>query len=206
MNKLIIFDLWQTLADAKIRPSILLDIFPAKPELKDFLDALLGSDLFLRDTELENALKVFLHNFGIDKKAEVDEAVSLWQKMAASSYLIDGAEKLISTLKSKGAVLSILTNVDKYGWEHFSYPDFVSKFDHVFLSYKEGMAKPDPKCWEEIHARSGFEYKDMIMVGDSLEYDILPARELGINTFHIKKEGDFNGLLKYLKPYLDAQA
>lgn len=204
MNKLIIFDLWQTLADAKLHPSILIDVFPVKPELKDFLNALSTSDLFLKDIELKNALRVFLLNFGINKESEIDEAISLWQKMTASSYLIDDAEDLISILKSKRVTLSILTNVDKYGWEHFPFLDFISKFDHVFLSYKEGIAKPDPKCWEEIRVRSGFDYKDMIMVGDNLEYDILPAQKLGIDSFQIQKEKGFKQLLEYLKINSDA--
>ena len=205
-KKLITFDLWQTLADARLRPSILLDIFTHKPVQQDFFRDLSRSDIFLKDIDTEITLSVFLNKFGIEDKDVIKKAFLLWQKMAASSYLIEGAEALILDLKSKGYSLCLMSNVDKYGYEHFSHTDFLKNFDYTFLSYKEGIGKPDIRCWKNVSVRSGFDFKDILMVGDSLEYDILPAQNLGIESVHIVDRGDFKKVYDSLNKNIYAQA
>ena len=131
-DKLIIFDFWQTLADAKIRPSALFDIFIHHSLHSDFFYSLSHSDVFLKEIDTEITLFAFLKKFGIKQEDDLKMAFFIWQKMAASSYLIDGAHDLICDLKSRGYRLCIMSNVDKYGYEHFPYQHFFKYFDYTF--------------------------------------------------------------------------
>ena len=47
------------------------------------------------------------------------------------------------------------------------------------------FCKPNPGFFEEIVSQLGVKAQDCLMVGDDVELDILPARELGIKTFYL---------------------
>ncbi len=191
-KKIVIFDFWQTLADAQLKPSFLLGFFPLpKPDLHTFLTRLSSSDLYLKDVETIKGVANFLLHFDITDKKIVEKISSAWKDLIKTVYIIPGALKMISDLKAHGHAVCLMSNTDKFGHEHFPFPEFFKKFDMFFLSYKEGFAKPDLKCWQIIRDRSGYTYDDMIMIGDSMENDILPAHELGIDSIHIQRQGDF---------------
>jgi FMN phosphatase YigB (HAD superfamily) len=189
-NKIIIFDLWQTLADSTLKPSSLFDelfLSEAKVTRKEFLRYLFQSDLYLEDISLEEGIKNFLSGLGIYDKENLKKVVSLWKEMSQKSFLIDGVEKLLLALKAGGYTLCLLTNIDKYGYENFPNKNILRYFDYQFLSYSHCLKKPDTKCWEVIRNHYKTECGNMTMVGDSLEDDILPAKSLGLKTILIDK-------------------
>ena len=194
-NKIIIFDLWQTLADSTLKPSSLFDelsLSDTKIARKEFLRYLFQSDLYLEDVSLEEGMKSFLSSLGIYNKDNLKKSVSLWKEMSQKSFLFDGAEKLLSALKADGHILCLLTNIDKYGYENFPYKNILKYFDYQFLSYSHCLKKPDIKCWEAIKNHCKAEYENMIMIGDSPEDDILPAKSLGLKTILINKNKGVN--------------
>jgi len=197
-NKIIIFDLWQTLADSTIRPSDLFDIlYPADKTISknNFLKILFKSDLYSKDISLEKGLNSFLLNLGIPDKEKLGKTILLWKEMIKKSYLFDEANDLLLSLKSKGYKLCLLTNVDKYGHENFPFNDFLNLFDYQFFSYKNGLTKPNLRCWEIIKDYYRFSYENMTMIGDSIKDDITVVKSLGISTILIdtsNKKGMYN--------------
>ena len=140
-NKIIIFDLWQTLADSALKPLDLFDIlfkFNKIMSKDGFCKILFKSDLYLKDLPLEKGLENLLSDFGISNKEKLGTAISLWKEMVQKSFLIDGSETVLMALKSRGYKLCLLTNIDKYGYENFPYKDFLNHFDYQFLSYSKG--------------------------------------------------------------------
>ncbi len=197
-NKIIIFDLWQTFADSGSKPS---DLFDSLFELdntvskKDFLRILFKSELYLKDISLDEGLKGLLLDLNIYNKEKLAFSVSIWKEMIKKSFLIDGSEVMLERLKNRGYKLCLLTNIDKYGHENFPFKDLLNIFDYQFLSYKNGLVKPDIKCWEVIKDYYKTDYKNMVMVGDSIENDMTPAESLGLSTILVdinKEDGIYN--------------
>ena len=65
-------------------------------------------------------------------------------------------------------------------------------FDVIVASAEIGYVKPDKKIFQKALELAGCTAEESIMVGDRLDNDIIPAKELGMNTIWIK-----NGLTKY---------
>lgn len=61
--------------------------------------------------------------------------------------------------------------------------------DFEFITHSENMhfAKPSPEYYVELLARVGVEPDETLMIGDSLNNDIIPAQTLGIHTYHINE-------------------
>lgn len=201
-NKVIIFDLWQTLADSPVRPSSILGLLPNKNISQEvFLKTLSQSAIFLENKDFSSSMKEFLASFQCSDEKILKKVLLLWEQMASSAYIIDGAEDLISRLRSKGCQLCLLTNIDQFGYEKFPFPEFLENFEYSFLSYREGIAKPDFRCWQTIRDHFGVEYSNMIMIGDNYLDDIEPASNLGISTIQVDGVTGYKKIYDYLEKY-----
>lgn len=59
--------------------------------------------------------------------------------------------------------------------------------DLVISSAEEGVAKPDPAIYRLALDRAGCSPQEAVMVGDRLDNDILPAKELGMKTIWVRQ-------------------
>jgi hypothetical protein len=103
-NKVIIFDLWQTLADSALKPSDLFDsLFKLDNTISknDFLKILFESDLYLKDMPLKEGLESFLSDLSIFNKKKLETTISLWKEMIQKSFLIDGSEAVLTAYYRK---------------------------------------------------------------------------------------------------------
>ena len=57
----------------------------------------------------------------------------------------------------------------------------------VVASAEEGVAKPDRRIFEIALSRAGCEPKQIVMIGDRIDNDILPAKKLGMYTMWVKQ-------------------
>lgn len=70
------------------------------------------------------------------------------------------------------------------------------------------FAKPQPEYYVEILGRLGVSPEDAAMIGDDLENDLLPARDLGMATFHASatpQDGHPGGDLEEARRWLEAR-
>ncbi|KAA6340093.1 Pyrimidine 5'-nucleotidase YjjG [termite gut metagenome] len=65
---------------------------------------------------------------------------------------------------------------------------FLPYITHAIDSTVVGIRKPDPKIWQMAIEASGFRPEEMLVVGDSMKNDILPAQSLGCATAWLTKE------------------
>jgi putative hydrolase of the HAD superfamily len=65
---------------------------------------------------------------------------------------------------------------------------FLPYITHAIDSTVAGVRKPDPKLWQLAIEASGFLPGEMLVVGDSMKNDILPAQSLGCATAWLTKE------------------
>jgi len=60
-------------------------------------------------------------------------------------------------------------------------------FDLIISSAEEGVAKPDPEIFRIALARAGCSPEQAVMIGDRIDNDIVPAKQMGMKTVWIKQ-------------------
>lgn len=83
-----------------------------------------------------------------------------------------------------------------YGNMHTVLAEF--GLDHLFKEVVEsavvGVRKPDPQIFRLGVAALGLEPQETVMIGDSLDKDILPAQSIGCHTFQITPSSSLSSL------------
>jgi putative hydrolase of the HAD superfamily len=115
------------------------------------------------------------------------------QNPALERYLVEGfvapvrkaaAEnaRLLATLAERGFELGVVSNgcgnVDKL-CDDFGYSPFLSL---IVDSRRVGLFKPDPAIFRHAAEKIGGDPETILMVGDSFERDVLPAKKAGMKT------------------------
>ena len=98
----------------------------------------------------------------------------------------DAAETL-EALKKRGYHLGIIANQVPGTAQRLATWGLLKYFDVVAASAELGVAKPDPLIFEKALELAGCQPCDSVMVGDRLDNDIRPAKELGMRTVWIRK-------------------
>ena len=68
----------------------------------------------------------------------------------------------------------------------------------LIISSLIGYKKPSNHFFEHLQTSSGISFDKILMVGDSPENDIHPAKELGMQTFHVNEGQSLEDLLQLL--------
>ena len=98
----------------------------------------------------------------------------------------DAAETL-EALKERGYHLGIIANQVPGTAQRLDAWGLLKYFAVVAASAELGVAKPDSLIFEKAFELAGCQPCDSVMVGDRLDNDIRPAKELGMRTVWIRK-------------------
>ncbi|HKP93576.1 MAG TPA: HAD family hydrolase [Chthoniobacterales bacterium] len=102
--------------------------------------------------------------------------------MAPARKAATANAKLLAELAGRGFTLGVVSNgcgnVDKLCAD-FGYAPFLSL---VIDSRRVGLFKPDPAIFHHAAEKLGREPDEVLMVGDSFERDIRPAKRIGMKT------------------------
>ena len=60
-------------------------------------------------------------------------------------------------------------------------------FDLIVASAEEGLSKPNRRIFETALQKSGCAPDQAVMIGDRIDNDILPARQLGMHTVWVRQ-------------------
>lgn len=66
--------------------------------------------------------------------------------------------------------------------------------DLIIASAEEGVSKPDRRIFEIALERSRCRPENAVMIGDRIDNDIVPAKQLGMKTIWIKQDLEVCGL------------
>ncbi|MGN0535194.1 MAG: HAD family hydrolase [Eubacterium sp.] len=125
-------------------------------------------------------------------------------KTACSCYNIklpewdNKLEKLYSDTKqvleilSKKYKLGVIANQSLGTKERLDNWNIGKYFDVVVASAEAGCAKPDLKIFNLALEQAGCKPSDAVMIGDRLDNDIVPAKQLGMKTVWVRQ-----GFAKY---------
>ncbi len=206
--KNIIFDLYGTLID--IHTDEHSDIFWNKlskktkkykvysgKELKD--KYLLLCEEKQKEIEELDIIEVFKELYDVDNlKAN---KISIMFRKYSTEYirLYKGVKKLLKRLKKERFNLYVLSNAQ----EAFTMPELeklkIKKyFNNIAISSVYGVKKPNKTFYKEALKR--FNIENGIMIGNDIECDVLPARQLGLKTIFIKSNLTFD---VFMEPDID---
>lgn len=110
------------------------------------------------------------------------------------------AAPVLAELKKRGFRLGVIANQNPGTRDRLANWDLLPSFDVVVASAEAGVAKPDPAIFRIALEQAGCRPENAVMVGDRLDNDIRPAKELGMKTIRIRK-----GLAIYMKPSCESE-
>ncbi len=116
---------------------------------------------------------------------EMADSFSRERELAVQPF--DGAVEALELLQSGGAQMALLTNgearlqrakLERFGLERF--------FRAILIEGETGVGKPDPRAHRAALAALGAAPEESWMVGDDLEFDVRPAKALGMRAAWIR--------------------
>lgn len=172
------------------------------------------------EVQLEQVLGALLQKGGGEATPQTVEGAGMLLRACSTrrAELYPGARELLDALRGAGKQVYLLSNAQRL----FTAPelrmlDLWGRFDRVFLSSDWGIKKPGADYFALALRECGCAPDRVLMVGNSITDDILPARKLGLRTCFLNTDGvpqhpdcdlacdsaDYDTLLQQLLPETD---
>lgn len=103
---------------------------------------------------------------------------------AEAFSLAPGTREALTAIKISGRRLAIVSNWDERLRRLLEEYGLCPLFEKIFISCEVGVAKPDPQIFLIACQHLGIEPQEALMIGDSLEDDVLAARQAGLWALH----------------------
>ena len=144
-----------------------------------------------------------IQKLGIVMEFDRREALEVFVQKKLAWKLFGDVEDVVSLSQDK----AILTLSGKFAI------DSIPELQHftVFPPQADGVQKPDPRAFQTVLKKMKAKPEETLMVGDTLENDILPAQALGIKAILLDRDNKIEAgdsaitkitSLKELKSYL----
>ncbi|MFA4937337.1 MAG: HAD family hydrolase [Patescibacteria group bacterium] len=203
MIKLVIFDLWQTLAYRRVPYStthrilqVTKSLIPHKKFVKIFERSLQlkpWRSEYSAYTNLCQAMKMTVTANLVRKIMDLRKAAEAQTKLYFYSV------PLLKQLKNLGFETALLSNSSIFAVKVFKKKTNLLKYiDYPVFSYQVGAIKPSLKFFKVLLKKTHYKPSQCIMIGDKIEDDVLAPRKLGINSILFK---NYNQLKKELAKY-----
>ena len=188
--KVIIFDLWSTIAYHKYKDGSLGDICKEcykkdyRTFLKSYEDIFQTSKNVSFDKGFEKLFKKLKIKYD-DKKIKkyTDKRRRYESAFIFYKYLFP----LLKKLKNEGYKIALLSNTDAYLGEKIKKTKLNKYFDGFFFSYDLKSIKPNPKNFKAVLKYFKIKPSEALMIGDTFQDDVVPARKLGLKAIHFKR-------------------
>lgn len=183
----------QALADTLATHNIRLDPKRFREQLHEYYQQ---REKDFQETSYHFVLHELLKELG---QAEVTESVlrsaldAMYSVTQTNWQLENDANETLSQLTSNGYKLGIFSNAgdDKDVQDLVSNFGIRPHFDFVLTSAASFYRKPHPRAFEIALAQWSINPNEAIMVGDSLDADILGAKQLGMKAIWITRRAQF---------------
>lgn len=203
MIKLIVFDLWHTLIYratvlAHTTETILKDTKVNMPldKFRKIFEEVVQTKRW--ETEMD-AYMEFARRIGISPtERNVMKIMSIRDRDESKTKLYNFTIPLLKQLRGQKYKIGLLSNSSVFSIETVrKETNILDYIDYPLFAYEIGVIKPDPLLFVEMQRRAKVKATEMLMIGDSLSDDVIPARELGIKAIHFK--GNYEELKEDLK-------
>ena len=210
MEKVVLMDkLPENWTYPEIQPRLLEEarqrgFLPKKDEIKWlFFDV--GSTLVDESRVYEDRMKKIAELSGLTPQQIYEHAISLYRRNKKGDLEISKQlgielpkwesqyEKLYTDSEdclkrlSRNYEIGIIANQPLGTSERLENLGVRKYIDLVIASAEEGVSKPDRRIFEIALERSGCKPENAVMIGDRIDNDIVPAKQLGMKTIWIKQ-------------------
>lgn len=132
----------------------------------------------LRDQRFKRALALYgISNDELNKKMSADFTVITPQKNQLMPYTFE----VLEYLRGKYQLHIITNGFEKTQQSKLHHASLTNYFTHLITSDKSGFIKPDIRIFNHAFERSGALPDHSIMIGDSIEIDMLGAKNAGMD-------------------------
>ena len=179
MIKAILFDFWGTLVEngvispiKQIKTILAIDI-----PFSEYVVRLERAMMLEEFPSLKEAFVSVCKEFEIKPEEEIlEEMIGLWNKNWMLAELYPEIKTVLEELRKKYQLV-LISNLDCFSvqkvLEKFALKE---SFDQIFFSYQMHMIKTDKNFLKVVLDTLSLAPEDCVLVGDSLQSDILPAR------------------------------
>ena len=105
--------------------------------------------------------------------------------------LFDDVRPALASLEEAGLVLGIVSNFEAWLEDLLGALGVIDRFPVRVISGLEGVEKPDARIFTLALQRIGADAADAVYVGDNPEFDVEPARAVGMMPVLIDRRGRF---------------
>jgi HAD superfamily hydrolase (TIGR01549 family) len=102
--------------------------------------------------------------------------------------LYEDAAPTVNALRSRGIRTAVLTTIPSWLFRHVLDDDDV-KIDFICTAKEAKAVKPNPQIYRTVLQEFGVKPKEVLMVGDTPETDVIPPKKLGMKTALLCRKG-----------------
>ena len=193
MVKAIMFDFWGTLVENGVFPSpvrqvksiLRLDDLPFPVFILQFEKAMMTSKF----ENLYKAFEVVCNEFQIRPEQRIlDSLVGMWNKNRMLARLFPDTIETLENLKKKYKII-LVSNTDSISVQSvIEKYNLAPYFESSYLSCDMGILKSNPEMFGQILEKEGLAKEDVVMVGDSIESDLIASEKAGIKGVLIDRQ------------------
>lgn len=182
--KAVVFDVYGTIAEIRDQQRPFKQLFNLMRETGTPLPADYAEILMSHPLDLKQAAQLFNAAINEETLSRLDQAL---QRELLSIALFTDTIPVLTQLKQAGFKLGLCSNLalpyaapieqllpfrlDGYGW-----------------SFEVGAVKPDPEIYHQVCQQLGLPPEEVLMVGDTLDADVLGPRPIGMRSMHIVRD------------------
>ena len=149
--------------------------FESKDEFWDYL----GEHFFGTKSSFYDYIDSLIKQRDVPEET-LDKIKSLWEKTKVNVNIFPDTTKTLERLSKKYRLVLLSNTAEKEGMEAVERYGLEEYFDEIILSGSVGLAKPDPRIFKIVLDKMNVNPEQVLVVGDNLETDIIPARTLGM--------------------------
>ncbi len=112
------------------------------------------------------------------------------QYLSSFNHIVSGALDILKYLKPRYRLHIITNGFEEIQEKKLRNAHIREYFQVVVNSEMAGVKKPNPRIFQLALRKAEVAATNSLMIGDSLEADILGAQQLGIHTLHFNANGE----------------
>ena len=191
MIKLIIFDLWKTLAFKDVPYRTIFRIFEetkadiSKDEIVKIFESSIQTKIWKSKFE---AYKNLCKNMNLEiNEQNINLLIKIRDEAESKCKLYSHTIHVLKALRNLGYKTGLISNSSIFAIEQIRKRTNILDFiDYPLFSYDVGVIKPNLKFFTKMLEISDCKPEDTIMVGDNLNDDVIPPKSIGMNAIHYK--------------------
>jgi HAD superfamily hydrolase (TIGR01509 family) len=138
---------------------------------------------------IQDRLRMLVDRLGTHQLRVEDLTATFSREATTRLAFLEGAEHALDAAREGGRKTALLTN----GRPEVQRPKVFAfglhtRVDFVGITGELGAWKPEPKAFRLVLERLGVKAEHALMVGDNEDFDITPAKALGMQTVWISKD------------------